>query len=333
MRKSATALMVSLLLTTFVAAGEVAKVPLGQEVKTEGVIVSRSDDSFQVRAHRGPEYRVVFGPGTEIEEKKKNFFRGARQFGPDDLVLGLNVRVEGRGDTSGAILAEEVKFTQDELKVAQTIASRVVPVEGRLDETETRLRTAEGEISMTREHFSNQVEELDEAFRLAREEARDAQQTAENAMGRAETVDQRVTALDRYQEVVRATVTFDFNSWELTPEAQTELGQLAADVIEQPGVLIEVAGFASSDGNPEYNRILSERRADAVVDYLVETLEIPLRRIVRPYGFGENRPAADNSTREGRQKNRRVEVRVLQSEGLAPEKVNAALRSEDLGTQ
>ena len=81
--------------------------------------------------------------------------------------------------------------------------------------------------------------------------------------------------------------------------------------------MIEVAGFASSDGDPALNERLSQRRADAVVRYLTENHAIPLRRLVTPFGFGEKNPVADNATREGRQQNRRVEVKILVNQGLA----------------
>lgn len=77
-----------------------------------------------------------------------------------------------------------------------------------------------------------------------------------------------------------------------------------------------MAGFASADGSQNFNRRLSMRRADAVVSYLAENYDIPLRRIITPYGFGAAKPVADNSSREGRQENRRVEVTILVSKCL-----------------
>ena len=65
------------------------------------------------------------------------------------------------------------------------------------------------------------------------------------------------------------------------------------------------------------NDRLSERRADAVVRYLAQQHEIPLRRIILPFGYGEAIPVADNSTREGRKQNRRVEVKILVNRGLS----------------
>ena len=82
------------------------------------------------------------------------------------------------------------------------------------------------------------------------------------------------------------------------------------------GYVIEITGFASAEGSTAKNKALSQRRAQAVIDYLVETHNIPLRRIGQSYGFGELQAVADNTTREGREQNRRVEVKFLVSRGL-----------------
>jgi OOP family OmpA-OmpF porin len=80
--------------------------------------------------------------------------------------------------------------------------------------------------------------------------------------------------------------------------------------------VLEVSGFADATGNVDRNRALSQRRADAVIRYLVENHNIPLRRIVTPYGYGESHPVAENSSRDGRAQNRRVEVKLLVNKGL-----------------
>jgi hypothetical protein len=111
-------------------------------------------------------------------------------------------------------------------------------------------------------------------------------------------------------------VNFKVNSAQLSPEAKAELDQIARQVANERGYMIEVVGFASADGSAAYNRQLSQRRADSVVRYLAEEHNVPLRRMITPFGFGELQPIADNSTREGRQQNRRVEVKVLVNRGL-----------------
>jgi flagellar motor protein MotB len=62
---------------------------------------------------------------------------------------------------------------------------------------------------------------------------------------------------------------------------------------------------------------LSEQRAKNVIDYLVIKYDIDLRRLVQPYGYGDNKPIASNKTAAGRAQNRRVEIRILQNKGVA----------------
>jgi outer membrane protein OmpA-like peptidoglycan-associated protein len=80
--------------------------------------------------------------------------------------------------------------------------------------------------------------------------------------------------------------------------------------------VIEITGFASSEGGVEFNKKLSQQRADAVVRYLADNHMIPLRRIITPHGYGTLNPVAENTTREGREQNRRVEVKILVNKGL-----------------
>ena len=83
------------------------------------------------------------------------------------------------------------------------------------------------------------------------------------------------------------------------------------------GWRIEVVGFADSSGRAEYNQQLSERRSNAVIGYLITKHNLPLQRLVQPFGFGSENPRADNYTPDGRAKNRRVEIRVLVNKGIA----------------
>jgi outer membrane protein OmpA-like peptidoglycan-associated protein len=97
------------------------------------------------------------------------------------------------------------------------------------------------------------------------------------------------------------------------------------------GYVIEVTGFADSTGNAQKNRVLSQKRAEAVIQYLVENHGIPLRRILPTYGYGENQSIADNATREGRAQNRRVEVKILVSKGMTEDVklTNPTLTNQD----
>ena len=122
--------------------------------------------------------------------------------------------------------------------------------------------------------------------------------------------------MDDYVVQSTSTVNFKVGSSVLLPEAKTQLDQVAQAALGMKGYVLEVTGFASADGDEKKNKALSQRRAQAVIDYLVETHNIPLRRISTSYGFGELQAVADNTTREGREQNRRVEVKIMASRGL-----------------
>ena len=102
-------------------------------------------------------------------------------------------------------------------------------------------------------------------------------------------------------------VTFDFNKATLKPAATETLDKVAAELRKQTEVAYEVAGFTDNSGPEAYNQGLSERRAIAVRDYLVDHGVSAEQLTVR--GHGESNPVASNATKAGRAKNRRVEIR------------------------
>ena len=181
------------------------------------------------------------------------------------------------------------------------------------------------------QRLSGQVEEVTSIAKAARSAAKAAQDTgdaakqaaadaaregteAARATGRA--ANERISSLDDYDVKSTTAVRFALGSATLTKEAQGQLDTLAAAAKNEKGYMIEVTGFASSEGDAAANERLSERRADAVVRYLTENHAIPLRRLVTPFGFGAKQPVADNATLDGRKQNRRVEVKILVNKGL-----------------
>jgi outer membrane protein OmpA-like peptidoglycan-associated protein len=288
------------------------QVASGQKMKVEGLILSRDNDSFILRDATGSELTVQLPATAKVQEKKSNPFRGAKKYSTAQVIRGLYVEVEGRGDASGALVAEKIKFSDDAQRVALSVNSQVVPVENRVGDAENRIKEAEANA----QRLSGQVDELTQVANLAKGGAAAAQQTAEVAVDGVNRTNERITSLDEYEERKAATVNFRVGSAVLSPEAKTILDEIATQAKSERGFVIEVRGFASADGSARLNDRLSEQRADAVVKYLARQHEIPLRRIILPFGYGEAIPVADNSTREGRIQNRRVEVKILVSRGL-----------------
>lgn len=296
-----------------------AQAASGVKTKVTGVILKRENSDIILRDQTGAEWAVRLAGNTKIEEKKSNPFRSSKKYSSAHLVRGLFAEVEGRGDGSGALVADKVKFADDDLRVALTVDSQVVPIEHRIGETETRLSRTE----QNAQRLSGQVEELSQVANLARGGAAAAQESADIAIDGVNKTNDRISTLDDYEMRKSSTINFKVGSAVLSPDAKTRLDDIATQARGERGFVIEVRGFASSDGSESLNRQLSQRRAESVVRYLAEHHDIPLRRIILPFGYGEAIPVADNSTREGRQQNRRVEVKILVSRGLtSPVNVN-----------
>lgn len=122
--------------------------------------------------------------------------------------------------------------------------------------------------------------------------------------------------LGDYDVKGEATVYFAVNSTTMSEEAKQQLQQLAASAVTLKGFMVQVAGYTDSSGNAAYNQELSDKRAEAVVNYLQQECKVPLYRVLAPEGMGESNPAGSNESTQGKQENRRVEVKVLVNRGM-----------------
>ena len=261
----------------------IQSIPNGSKMKFKGVVISQEGDTMTIRDRNRTDYHVAIDGRTSIKTHG-GFLRSGKRYPASELLRGLIVEVEGRGDTQGRLLAEKIRFNESDMRAAITSDTRVTPVE---------------------ENQQRMAGQMDELYAVAAEARREV--TA---------VNERVTALDEYdvQEVVA--VTFKTNSAVLSPAAKQQLDTLALKANEAKGYVIEVAGHTDSTGSETKNFRLSRQRADAVVQYLAVQHKIPLRRFVAPMGFGKTEAVAENTTAAGRQQNRRVEVKMLFNRGL-----------------
>ena len=125
-----------------------------------------------------------------------------------------------------------------------------------------------------------------------------------------------VTQVNTDYRMVLNFVYFDFNSAHLRDQSQPELNRLKSFLEENPGVRVEIAGHTDNIGPAAYNKDLSHKRAQAIVNYLAEQ-GIATGRLTAQ-GYGETDPLASNDDEdEGRELNRRVEMRVLESRTIA----------------
>ena len=156
--------------------------------------------------------------------------------------------------------------------------------------------------------------EVDQKALAAGGEADKAQLSANSATQRVDVLTNAVINLDNYRPVVETAVHFGFNKDNLTKEAKEAIDQLAASVATTKGYIITVEGATDSVGSSEYNFDLSQRRADAVVQYLAAEKSVPAYKIYL-IGLGKDKPVDSNKTADGRAKNRRVDIRLMTNTG------------------
>lgn len=283
----------------------------GQKMKIKGVVTRRDADTFTVRDLNGVDTVVRLQDTTSVKTKG-GFLRGGTNYAQTNILRGLNLEVEGRGNASGELAAEKVRFNDSDLRVARAVESRAVPLEERAETTEAKLT----EVEANAQRLSGQLEELAAVSNAARGGAKAAQATADAAVAGVNQTNERISALDDYEPQTTTAVNFRSGSAVLNDDSKMKLDDIATQAINAKGYVLEVTGFADSTGSIARNRVLSQRRADAVISYLVENHNIPLRRIVTPYGFGEMNPVAENTSRDGRAQNRRVEIKLLVNKGI-----------------
>jgi OmpA-OmpF porin, OOP family len=282
----------------------------GEKMKLKGVVTRRDSDTFTVRDANGVDTVVRLNEGTSVKTKG-GFLRSGTNYAQTSILRGLNLEVEGRGNGT-ELVADKIRFNDSDLRVARAVESRAAPLEERASDTEHKVT----ELEANDQRLAGQLDELAAVANTARGGAKAAQETADSAIAGVNATNERISALDDYEPTTVTAVNFRSGSAVLSPDSKTKLDEIATKAMNAKGYVLEVSGYADSRGSVNLNRQLSTRRADAVIRYLVENHNIPLRRIVTPFGYGESHAIADNTTRDGRAENRRVEIKLLVNKGL-----------------
>jgi len=293
-------------------------VPDGQKLKVQGVVSVRNGDAFKVRDIEGAETSVVMTPSTKVSSHGINKKAYAVTF----IMRGLRLQAQGKGDVHGNLVADWVKFDEQDLRSAQALEETNELAEenkARLEAAEQTAREAKAEA----ERMAGQIAENTALANDARARADAAQAQADAAFKSAAMANNRINGLDDYDVIRKIPVLFKVGSSALDVNARQVMDEAAAWAKAEKekgnanGWLVQVVGFADTSGKSARNRALSDRRAKAVIQYLVLKHNLDTRRLVQPFGYGENKPVADNKTAAGRAQNRRVEIIILQNKGIA----------------
>jgi outer membrane protein OmpA-like peptidoglycan-associated protein len=284
-------------------AGEIAR-------NIKGIVIKRDPDSFTIaETTGGPQTTVLLTANTEVKSHKRGVFRGSKEYGASYILRGLRLEVNGIRNADGSIVADKIRFDEQDLRTAQALKANVDPAEAELTE---KLRQQQAE----QERLAGQIEENRELIATAQASADAA---ARKAQATADYANNRINGLDDFDPIRTITVYFPTGSAALSPKAKADIDNAAAWIKTQntKSWVMAVVGYADTTGNSQRNIDLSERRANAVIYYIVSKYKIPLNRLVQPFGYGQLEPVAENATRIGRAKNRRVEIRLMVNKGIA----------------
>ncbi len=261
------------------------------KVKGKGVITLRSGNTLSVETDEDTTITVIVTTDTKVQHPVG---LGARkkQVGLDVLIPGLKLKFEGTGDQN-QVTAETITFDRDDLSLAKVIQAGLNPTAQQqarnMDTYQANKKATDAEIVANQQG----IQEV-------------SQSTAK-----------RFSELTDWVVKGGATVHFGVGDSAFYPEDKQVIADLAKQAVTYKGYVIEVRGYADSTGNLDDNQELSKQRAQAVVAYLLQDCNVPVKNIVAPGAMSIAHPLASNETDAGRAENRRVELKILVNKGVA----------------
>lgn len=260
--------------------------------EVQGIIKARDGDTLVLQMANSPEVKVLLTSDTQVGQVEGLLQVRHKEMEMAALIPGLPVKVRGTTNEQHELVAESVFFKGNDLDRAESIQAGLHETN---EQAEQNKQAIENQNSALQQH----------------QEQITANKAAINAASA------RFGQLDDYYILDEVTVYFDNGKVEVDPKYVPELLRLAEKAGNVNGYVIEVKGYASSIGSEALNQKLSEDRADAVTNILVQQGRIPLTRMLAPAAMGESRQIETGQQETQQAENRRVVVRVLQNKAIA----------------
>jgi OmpA-OmpF porin, OOP family len=284
----------------------------GDETQTKGMIISRTGETLIVSGPTG-HVTVVLTEDTRTKDDRGLFGLATEVMADTVLIPGLKVRVDGVADSQGRLVAKTITVDGDDLETAEMIQAGLQPT---AEQVATNMQAIESNKKNIAGNQRNIAANQRDIAANQQNIATNRQQIEQNIKDVEEHTN-RFTALAEYDVKGEATVKFGVAGSKISEKDQERLKELAQTASRLTGYLIEVTGYADSTGSAAINTKLSERRARAVITFLMQQGGVPVRHIVAPGAMGEYGATAPNETKAGRAENRRVEVKILVNKGIA----------------
>ena len=291
----------------------------GDETQTKGMIISRTGETLIVSGPTG-HVTVVLTEDTRTKDDRGLFGLATDEMADTVLIPGLKVRVDGVADSQGRLVAKTITVDGDDLETAEMIQAGLQPTAEQVASNMQAIESNKKNIAGNQRNIAANQRDIaanQQNITANQQNIATNRQQIEQNMKDVEEHTNRFTALAEYDVKGEANVKFGVASSKISEKDQERLKELAQTAKGLTGYIIEVTGYTDSTGSAAINTKLSERRARAVITFLMQQGGVPVRHIVAPGAMGEYGATAPNETKAGRAENRRVEVKILVNKGIA----------------
>ena len=290
-------------LAAFAVAAVLASAPrAAADEHVTGVITVRGDAMFTIMTEDGSPMIVVFSEATEVK-------LDSRKAEAADLIPGLKVRIEGSYNEQRRLVATQIKFGEQDKKLAAAIVAGLTP-------TNQRVAVNEGNIQKHAETLGLHDATLATHGQTLQQHGTDIVANDQKMVATTGGITTRINNLDEFNVIESFTVHFKNGRADLDKQYSAQLQEFAEKAKAVNGYKIQVQGYASAVGPRAFNELLSAQRADAVTSVLVQRGAVSPANIFVPAAMGISEQVAENNTAKGQAENRRVVVTILQSKGL-----------------
>jgi outer membrane protein OmpA-like peptidoglycan-associated protein len=281
--------------------------------KAQGMIKARNGSTIILQTTTAEKYlNVILQDTTTVAQNEGVFKARKKTMSMAALIPGLEITVEGHYDENRMLVAKSIKFNGNDLE-------RAYSIQAGLSETEARSKANQEEAARHAAELEKQNAALKEQnAALAKQQAKLKEQEAKIAANKVliEANTARFGQLDDYYIYDRVTVLFANGKSAVDPKYNPQLTALAEKATTVEGHMIQVKGFASASGTAALNQRMSEERAAAVTNILLQQGHVPLSRMLAPGAMGESQ-AKDTKKASDEAEDRKVVVQVLQNKGIA----------------
>ena len=261
-------------------------------VEVEGLIQARNGDAMILKTSDSPHLTVLLTDETMVGQVQGVLKVRRKEMSMAALIPGLEVKVKGTHNSKNELVATTVSFKGNDLERAEAIQAGLHETQAQSEQNKEKLEGQSAALQQQQQQITSNKAQIDAAVA-------------------------RFGQLDDYYILDEVTVYFANGKTNVDPKYTPQLLSLAEKARSINGYMIEIKGYASAVGSAGLNQQLSEDRADAVCNILIQEAQVPLTRMLAPAAMGESHQIGANQTETEQAENRRVVVRVLQNKAIA----------------